>query len=44
MGIYRFSCESGFLRRKSATKLLYVKTFSGRAVVHSLSCLTVYKW
>ena len=31
-----------FSRRKSATKFLYVKTFSGKVVTHSLAYLTVH--
>ena len=33
-----------FFRGKSATKLLYVKTFSGKVVRHSLAYLSVNKW
>jgi len=32
-----------FSQRKSATKFLYVKTFSGTVVRHSLPYLTVHK-
>ena len=34
----------GFSRRKSATKFLCVKRFSGKVVRHSLAYLTVHKW
>ena len=34
----------GFSRRTSATKFLYVKTFSGKVVRHSLAYLSVHKW
>jgi len=33
-----------FSGRKSATKLLCAKTFSGKVVRHSLAYLTVLKW
>jgi len=33
-----------FFRRKSATKFVCVKTFSGIIVRHSLAYLTVHKW
>ena len=33
-----------FVRRKSATKFLRVKTVSGKVVRHSLAYLTVHKW
>ena len=34
-----------FFRRKSATKFLYVKTFSGKVVLrHLLAYLSVHKW
>jgi len=33
-----------FPRRKSATKFLCVKTFSGKVVMHSLAYLSVHKW
>ena len=33
-----------FPRRKSATKFLCVKTFSGKVVRHSLAYLSVHKW
>ena len=36
--------KSGFSRRKSATKFLCVKTFSGKVVRHSLAYLSVHKW
>ena len=33
-----------FSRRKSATKFIRVKTFSGKVVRHSLAYLSVHKW
>ena len=36
--------KTGFSRRKSATKLLCVKSFSGKVVRHSLPYLSVHKW
>jgi len=33
-----------FRRRKSATKFLCVKTFSGKVARHSLAYLSVHKW
>jgi len=39
-----FRIEMGFSRRKSTTKFLCVKTFSGKVVRHSLVDLTVHKW
>jgi len=40
----RFPIKVDFFRRKSATKLLCVKTFSGRVVRYSLAYLSVHKW
>ena len=43
--ICSFSVQKmGFSRRKSATKFLCMKTFSGQVVKHSLAYLTVHKW
>ena len=39
-----FRIKVDFFRRKSATKLLCVKTFSSKVVRHSLTYLSVHKW
>jgi len=39
-----FHTKVDFFRRKSATKFLCVKTFSGKIVRHSLTYLSVHKW
>ena len=41
---FHFPYKNGLCRRKSATKFLCVKTFSGRLVRHSLAYLSVHKW
>jgi len=40
----RFGIKVDFFERKSATKFLCVKTFSGKVVRHSLAYLDVRKW
>jgi len=39
-----FHVKVDFFLRNSATNFLCVKTFSSRAVMQSLACLTVHKW
>jgi len=39
-----FRVKVDFSRRKSATKFLCVKTFSGNVVRHSLAYLNLHKW